>query len=106
VFVGGLQLFAWGTIAVFKGASSSATILTVFLTITNLGGAISEVVNDAMIAEAGKNKIGAQQGANMTYPSSICISNKQELAPRRNTSAITLASTAETAVMRTLYSSI
>lgn len=84
MFVGGLQLFAWGTIAVFSGASSSATILTVFLTITNLGGAISEVVNDAMIAEAGKNKIGAQQGANMTHVSFICFSNKQELAPRRN----------------------
>lgn len=45
-----------------SGASSSAAMLTAFLTITNLGGAISEVVNDAMIAEAGKNKVGAQQG--------------------------------------------
>lgn len=57
-----LQLLAWGAIAVHPRASSTATILTGFLTITNLGGAISEVVNDAMVAEAGKNKKGAQQG--------------------------------------------
>jgi len=47
---------------VHSGVSSTASVLTIFLTITNLGGAISEVVNDAMIAEAGKNKAGAQQG--------------------------------------------
>lgn len=59
---GALQLFAWTAIAVHSGASSTAAVLTVFLSITNIGGAISEVVNDAMIAEAGKNKAGAQQG--------------------------------------------
>lgn len=48
--------------------SSTASMLTAFLTITNLGGAISEVVQDAMVAEAGKNKAGAQQGIS-TEPS-------------------------------------
>ncbi|XP_024379647.1 probable folate-biopterin transporter 7 [Physcomitrium patens] len=62
IIAGALQLFAWTAIVVHSGASSSAAMLTAFLTITNLGGAISEVVNDAMIAEAGKNKVGAQQG--------------------------------------------
>jgi len=62
IIAGGLQWFAWASIAVFSGVSSTATILTVFLTITNFGGAISEVVQDAMLAEAGKNKVGAQQG--------------------------------------------
>jgi folate/biopterin transporter len=61
-FPGGLQLFAWASIAMFSGVSSTANILTAFLTITNFGGAISEVVQDAMLAEAGKNKVGAQQG--------------------------------------------
>lgn len=46
----------------FAGVSSTANILTAFLTITNFGGAIAEVVQDAMLAEAGKNKVGAQQG--------------------------------------------
>lgn len=59
---GGLQWFAWTSIAMFSGVSSGASILTAFLTITNFGGAISEVVQDAMLAEAGKNKKGAQQG--------------------------------------------
>jgi hypothetical protein len=36
--------------------------LTGILTITNMGAAISEVVNDALVAEAGKNKEGAQEG--------------------------------------------
>jgi folate/biopterin transporter len=62
IIAGALQLFAWTAIAVHSGVSSTASVLTLFLTITNLGGAISEVVNDAMIAEAGKNKAGAQQG--------------------------------------------
>nr|XP_024359100.1 probable folate-biopterin transporter 7 [Physcomitrium patens]XP_024359101.1 probable folate-biopterin transporter 7 [Physcomitrium patens]XP_024359102.1 probable folate-biopterin transporter 7 [Physcomitrium patens]XP_024359103.1 probable folate-biopterin transporter 7 [Physcomitrium patens]PNR31773.1 hypothetical protein PHYPA_025896 [Physcomitrium patens] len=60
VLAGGLQLFAWTAIALFSGVSSAASMLTAFLTITNLGGAISEVVQDAMVAEAGKNKAGAQ----------------------------------------------
>lgn len=62
ILAGGLQLFAWTIIATFSGVSSTASMLTAFLTITNLGGAISEVVQDAMVAEAGKNKAGAQQG--------------------------------------------
>lgn len=62
IIAGGLQLFAWASIAMFSGVSSTANILTAFLTITNFGGAISEVVQDAMLAEAGKNKVGAQQG--------------------------------------------
>jgi hypothetical protein len=36
--------------------------VTGILTITNMGAAISEVVNDALVAEAGKNKEGAQEG--------------------------------------------
>uniref|UniRef100_A0A7I4CBW4 Uncharacterized protein n=1 Tax=Physcomitrium patens TaxID=3218 RepID=A0A7I4CBW4_PHYPA len=63
VLAGGLQLFAWTAIALFSGVSSAASMLTAFLTITNLGGAISEVVQDAMVAEAGKNKAGAQPGS-------------------------------------------
>lgn len=59
---GALQLFAWTSIAFVTTVSSTATILTTFLTITNFGGAISEVVQDAMLAEAGKNKVGAQPG--------------------------------------------
>lgn len=59
---GALQLIAWTSIALVTSVSSTATILTTFLTITNFGGAISEVVQDAMLAEAGKNKVGAQQG--------------------------------------------
>ena len=66
----GLQLFAWASIAMFAGVSSTATILTAFLTITNFGGGISEVVQDAMLAEAGKNKVGAQQG--ISLEGSIC----------------------------------
>lgn len=62
IIAGGLQLFAWTSIALVSKVSSTATILTTFLTITNFGGAISEVVQDAMLAEAGKNRVGAQQG--------------------------------------------
>ncbi|KAG0560668.1 hypothetical protein KC19_9G003700 [Ceratodon purpureus] len=62
VIAGALQLFSWTAIAVHSGASSTAAVLTIFLTITNIGAAIAEVVNDAMIAEAAKNKAGAQQG--------------------------------------------
>jgi MFS-type transporter involved in bile tolerance (Atg22 family) len=66
-------LFAWTAIALHSGASSTAAVLTVFLTITNIGAAIAEVVNDAMIAEAGKNRAGAQHG--MESPtSSFCCS--------------------------------
>lgn len=62
IVAGALQLIAWTSIALVTSVSSTATILTTFLTITNFGGAISEVVQDAMLAEAGKNKVGAQQG--------------------------------------------
>ena len=57
------------------GASSTAAVLTFFLTITNIGAAIAEVVNDAMIAEAGKNKAGAPQGMGSLTLSVVCISN-------------------------------
>jgi hypothetical protein len=36
--------------------------LTFILTLSNMGAAISEVMNDALVAEAGKKKKGAQQG--------------------------------------------
>jgi folate/biopterin transporter len=62
IVAGALQLIAWTSIALVTSVTSTATILTTFLTITNFGGAISEVVQDAMLAEAGKNKVGAQQG--------------------------------------------
>jgi folate/biopterin transporter len=62
IVAGGLQLFAWSSIALVTKVSSTATMLTAFLTITNFGGAISEVVQDAMLTEAGKNKVGAQHG--------------------------------------------
>ncbi|KAG0607502.1 hypothetical protein M758_8G033700 [Ceratodon purpureus] len=62
IIAAGLQLFAWASIAMFAGVSSTANLLTAFLTITNFGGGIAEVVQDAMLAEAGKNKVGAQQG--------------------------------------------
>ncbi|CAK9277257.1 unnamed protein product [Sphagnum jensenii] len=57
-----LQALGWGAIAMHRGVSSSVLALTAFLTVTNLGGAISEVMNDAMVVEAGKNKKGGQQG--------------------------------------------
>jgi MFS-type transporter involved in bile tolerance (Atg22 family) len=57
-----LQALGWGAIAMHHGVSSSVLALTAFLTVTNLGGAISEVMNDAMVVEAGKNKKGGQQG--------------------------------------------
>ena len=44
------------------GASSSVAVLTGVLTMSNMGAAISEVMNDALVAEAVKNKQGARQG--------------------------------------------
>lgn len=47
---------------IHPGASSSIVVLTGVLTLSNMGAAISEVMNDALVAEAGKNKKGAHQG--------------------------------------------
>lgn len=44
------------------GASSSVAALTGMLTMSNMGAAISEVMNDALVAEAVKSKRGARQG--------------------------------------------
>jgi len=44
------------------GASSSVAALTGVLTMSNMGAAISEVMNDALVAEAVKSKRGARQG--------------------------------------------
>ncbi len=62
IFAGALQLLSWGLISSHADATSSVGVLTSILTITNMGAAISEVVNDALVAEAGKNKEGAQEG--------------------------------------------
>ncbi len=59
---GALQMLSWGAIVVHPGASSSVVVLTFILTLSNMGAAISEVMNDALVAEAGKKKKGAQQG--------------------------------------------
>jgi MFS-type transporter involved in bile tolerance (Atg22 family) len=53
---------AWGAIVMHPGASSSVAVLTGVLTMSNMGAAISEVMNDALVAEAVKNKQGARQG--------------------------------------------
>ncbi|CAM6050270.1 unnamed protein product [Sphagnum compactum] len=62
VFAGALQLLSWGAIVVHPGVSSSIVALTFMLMLSNVGGAISEVMNDALVAEAGKRKKGAKQG--------------------------------------------
>jgi hypothetical protein len=59
---GALQLLSWGAIVVHPGVSSSIVALTFMLMLSNVGGAISEVMNDALVAEAGKRKKGAKQG--------------------------------------------
>lgn len=61
-FAGALQLLSWGAIVVHPGVSSSIVALTFMLMLSNVGGAISEVMNDALVAEAGKRKKGAKQG--------------------------------------------
>jgi hypothetical protein len=55
-------MLSWGAIVVHPGASSSVVVLTFILTLSNMGAAISEVMNDALVAEAGKKKKGAQEG--------------------------------------------
>jgi hypothetical protein len=55
-------MLSWGAIVVHPGVSSSVVVLTFILTLSNMGAAISEVMNDALVAEAGKKKKGAQQG--------------------------------------------
>lgn len=57
-----LQVVAWGAIVMHPGASSSVAALTGVLTMSNMGAAISEVMNDALVAEAVKSKRGARQG--------------------------------------------
>lgn len=63
---GALQLVSWGAIVMHPGASSSIAVLTGVLTLSNMGAAISEVMNDALVAEAGKRQ-GARQGEQITY---------------------------------------
>ncbi|CAK9221190.1 unnamed protein product [Sphagnum troendelagicum] len=60
-FAGALQLLSWGLISLHADDTSSVGVMTGILTITNMGAAISEVVNDALVAEAGKNKEGELQ---------------------------------------------
>ncbi len=55
-------MLSWGAILVHPGVSSSIVALTFMLMLSNVGGAISEVMNDALVAEAGKRKKGAKQG--------------------------------------------
>lgn len=57
-----LQVVAWGAIVMHPGVSSSVAVLTGVLTMSNMGAAISEVTNDALVAEAVKSKQGAGQG--------------------------------------------
>ncbi|KAG0612698.1 hypothetical protein M758_6G046600 [Ceratodon purpureus] len=62
MIAGALQFVAWGAIVMHPGASSSVAVLTGVLTMSNMGAAISEVMNDALVAEAVKSKQGARQG--------------------------------------------
>lgn len=66
ILSGALQLVSWGAIVMHPSASSSIAVLTGVLTLSNMGAAISEVMNDALVAEAGKRQ-GARQGEQITY---------------------------------------
>lgn len=49
-----LQALSWGAIVMNPGATASLGVLTMLLAVSNLGAAIAEVMNDALVAEAGK----------------------------------------------------
>eukprot|EP00246_Nothoceros_aenigmaticus_P004361 TRINITY_DN15875_c0_g1_i1.p1 TRINITY_DN15875_c0_g1~~TRINITY_DN15875_c0_g1_i1.p1 ORF type:complete len:983 (+),score=127.90 TRINITY_DN15875_c0_g1_i1:847-3795(+) len=49
-----LQALSWGFIVLNPGSTASLGVLTALLTMSNMGAAIAEVMNDALVAEAGK----------------------------------------------------
>lgn len=76
------------------GVSSSVAVLTGVLTMSNMGAAISEVTNDALVAEAVKSKQGAGQGKHLAY---LCV------IPLKVVRWTKIVSTPKVCVRRTTY---
>lgn len=59
---GVLQVLSWSTIALHSGVRSSAARLMGILLVGNVGAAIAEVVNDALVAESVQKERGRSKG--------------------------------------------
>ncbi|MCO5561476.1 hypothetical protein L7F22_015097 [Adiantum nelumboides] len=62
MFAGALQVLSWSTIAIHSGIRSAITPLMGVLLVSNVGAAVAEVVNDALVAESVQKEVGRAKG--------------------------------------------
>lgn len=62
MFAGAVQMMAWSTVALHAGIRSSVGSLMGVLLVSNIGAAIAEVVNDALVAESVQKETGRTKG--------------------------------------------
>ncbi|KAI5063327.1 hypothetical protein GOP47_0021874 [Adiantum capillus-veneris] len=62
MFAGALQVLSWSTIALHSGIRSSVAPLMGVLLVSNVGAAVAEVVNDALVAESVQKEVGRSKG--------------------------------------------
>lgn len=62
MIAGALQMSSWGIAALHSGARSSIGGMIGVLAVSNIGAAIAEVVNDALVAESGQKERGRSKG--------------------------------------------
>lgn len=62
MFAGALQVLSWSMVALHSGVRSSIAPLMGVLLVSNMGAAIAEVVNDALVAESAQKETGRTKG--------------------------------------------
>lgn len=62
MLAGALQVLSWSTVALHSGIRSSVGPLMGVLLVSNVGAAIAEVVNDALVAESVQKERGRSKG--------------------------------------------